>query len=556
MGSANDRDGGATIQRARRAGLLRALAATLAVLVLHAAALDWGQPAPYDLSPDALWPLRSRAVVHAWPFEPRPADKYPEGGHLFAGIFEEVAARTQLDAAGAREVAAIEARVRARAAEPGFHPARALLEEGADATPLLAPLNRAGRIATLVLAGVLALSAAAVAGALIGPRWSWSAALFTGLMPAVVHYAATLNVDVPALAWAAACLALVLVARRRGGGWRLLLAGAAGGLAVATKDPLVAFLPGVMLPLLLRAPPGTSRLGALARVGAGAAASYALASGLLVPSMWREHVAFALGEGSQPYRQFDRSLGGIAGLAGATADALLAAGSLVGIGGLLTLPVVAVVRRRSRPLRRATLFLLAPALTYFCLFLIPIGYVYPRFALPLGFVGAVALTLAVARAPGWPKKNLRLIAVVAIAIATGVDAVGVVRAKRNDPRAACVAELARRRASGDAVWIVPDPWFLSPAPPVAAPRRFVALTELKGALDAAAAKPRWLWLALVPGSLFAQQDSAGRYDALAKGAAALGYGVAATFAPPTDVPLVTARDGLILPFAALLERKP
>jgi hypothetical protein len=242
-------------------------------------------------------------------------------------------------------------------------------------------------------------------------------------------------------------------------------------------------------------------------------------------------------------------------LARASADALLAAGSLVGIGGLLALPVVAIVRWRSRPLRRATLWLLAPAVSYFALFLVPIGYVYPRFTLPIGWVGAVALTLAVARSPGWPKKNLRMIAVVALALVTGADALEVVRAKRNDPRGACVAELARRRAEGDEAWVVADSWFLAPVPPLAAPRRFLALTELKAALVAAAVKPRWLWLGFVPGNAFAQRDTAGRFSALEQGAALLGYGVAATFPPPTDVPLVNAHEGLILPFAALLELK-
>lgn len=556
MGPANDRQGGAAIQRARRAGLLRALAATIAVLVLQAAALDWGQPAPYDLSPDSLWPMASRGVVHAWPFGPRPADKYPEGGHLVAGLFEEAAARALLDERGAATIAEIEVELRARQTAPGFQPARALLDAGSDATDLLTPITRAGRIATLLQSGVLALAAAAAAGALIGPRLAWSAALFTGLLPGVVHYGATLNVDVPALAWAAASFALVLVARRRGGGWRLLLAGAAAGLSVATKDPLAAFVAGVVVLLLVSAPPGTTRVGALLRFGGAAAAVYALTSGLLVPSVWRAHLAFAFGEGSQPYRQFDLSPAGLVRLGGATADALLAAGSLVGIGGLMALPVVALVRRRSRSLRKATLLVLVPAIAWFLLFLVPIGYVYPRFTLPLGFVGAVALTLAVARTPGWPKKNLRMVAVVALALVTGSDALGVVRVKRNDPRSSCVAELARRRASGDEVWIVPDPWFLAPAPPIAAPRRFVALTELKGALRASDAKPRWLWVALPSNSTLAQRDESGSFHALELGAAELGYRVAATFPPPSDVPLVSAHDGLILPLAALLERQP
>lgn len=556
MGPANDRKGGAAIQRARRAGLLRALAATIAVVTLQAAALDWGQPAPYDLSPDSLWPMASRTVLHAWPFGARPADKYPEGGHLVAGLFEEVAARTLLDGGGTEQFAEVERCVRARSAMPGFQPARALLDCGSDATAVLAPINRAGRIATLLQSAVLAFSAAAAAGALVGPRLAWSAALFTGLLPGVVHYGATLNVDVPALAWAAASLALVLVARRRGGSGRVAVAGAAAGLAVATKDPLAALLPGVLLPLLLRAPPGSTRRGALLRFAGAAAVVYALTSGLLVPSVWRAHLAFAFGAGSQPYRQFALTPGGLLGLGRATADALLAAGSLVGIGGLLALPVVALVQRRSRTIRSALLLTLAPALLYFALFLVPIGYVYPRFTLPIGFCGAVALAIALARAPGWPRKNLRVIGVVAIALATGGDALGVVRAKRNDPRAACVEELARRRSGGEEVWIVPDPWFLAPAPPIAAPRRFVALTELKAALAAADQKPRWLWLALPPDSAFAQRDESGSFSALARGTDELGYRIAAAFAPPTDVPLASAGNGLILPLAVLLERKP
>jgi dolichyl-phosphate-mannose-protein mannosyltransferase len=556
MGPANDRQGGAAIQRARRAGLLRALAATIAVLSFQAAALDWGQPAPYDLSPDSLWPMASRGIVRAWPFGARPADKYPEGGHLVAGLVEEAAAAALLDARGAAAFAEVERSVRARQSAPGFQPALALLECGSDQSDLLAPVTRAGRISTLVLSGLLVLSAAAAAGALIGPRLAWSAALFTGLLPAVVHYGATLNVDVPALAWAAASFALVLIARRRGGAWRLFAAGAAAGLSVATKDPLAAFVPGIVLPLLLRAPPGTTRRGALARFAVGAAATFLLASGALVPSLFRAHLAFVFGQGSQPYRQFDLSPGGLAGLGRATADALLAAGSLVGIGGIVAAAAVAILKWRSRPMRSATLLVCAPAVAYFFLFLAPIGYVYPRFTLPIGFVGAVALALAVARAPGWPRKNLRMIAVVVLALATGADAVGVVRAKRNDPRAACVGELASRRSAGDEVWIVPETWFLAPAPPIAAPRRFVSLTELRGQLDAAGAKPRWLWLALLPESSFAQRDAAGSFAALAQGAAALGYSVAAAFPPPDDVPLVRAHDGLILPLAALLERKP
>jgi hypothetical protein len=533
-------------RRALGVGRVRGSLAALAACCVQAAAFSWGLPFPCDASPDALWPLRSMLSVERWPSGELSPDKYPEAFHLLAGGFEHAAALLLLDAEERAQIRELRERLeellRARRADPEFDVQRELNERGAALVPALSRLVAAGRAATLLLSFLLGFAAAEVANACAGPRFGWIAALSLGLMPATVHYGATLNVDVPALAWCAAAWALAVKAARGAAALPFLACGAAMGLAAATKDPAVAVLPGVLCFALrrLRGDP-MPRLRRLPWIAAGAAAGYALTSGLLSFPTWREHVRFILGAGSQPYREFPLTAGGVLGLLKSAGDRFLAAGGLVGGAGVVLLLVTAGTTWRLRALR-----LLLPAASYALLFLVPAGYVYPRFTLPLCLCGAVALAWALAHVPGGGMaRRQRAWLGGLVALGSAGEASGVIDAKWSDVRPPSVEALAGVRAPGDVVWVCAEPAFFSPFPPIDPPVRHLSLHEVGRAMKQAQERPSFLWLAVDPHLPIAGPA------ALEATATRLGLKLLHRFETSARPPLARDRNGLLLPTVAL-----
>jgi len=549
MRRAHDTGEASARERARRVGRRRGLAAAAVACAVQVAALQWGLPAAVDPSPDAPWPLRSMLSLERWPAGELPADKYPEAWHLVAGAVERVAAQIVLDEAQREAISRLRDRLaeeqRVHAGAPGHEPARALLELDAGLVRALGRLVLAGRLATLALAFLLSLAATEVAIARVSPRFGWIAGLTLGLMPATVHYAATLNADVPALAWCALAWALAVNGARGGAVAPFLACGAAMGLAAATKDQAAAVLPGVLVfALELRRGDPMTRGRRLRWIAAGAAAAYLLTSGILHWPTWRDHVRFVFGEGSQPYRQFPFTAGGVAGLLRATGDRFLAAGGLVGGAGILLLPATAALRARARPLR-----LLLPAAGCVALFIVPAGYVYPRFTLPVALSAAVALAWSLAHVAGAPGGRARRIWLGGlVAVWSLGEASGVIEAKRDDVRPDAVGMLAARRAPGDLAWVCAQPWFFAPFPPIPPPLRVLTLAEIGAALERGEPRPRFLWLAVDP-----RAPLAARQALEALGRERLGMRLVERFDSAPRAPLAREPDGLLLPTVALFE---
>jgi hypothetical protein len=549
MRPAHDTGPSSARKRARRFGRRLGLAAALLACGMQAATLQWGRASLFDPSPDAPWPLRSMLSVARWPGGPLPPDKYPEAWHLLAGSAERIAAAVVLDADERASVERLSDHLSqalaAHAGDATFDPTRALLDAAVGMEPVLWRLVLAGRIAALLMSFLLSLAATEVAMAIASPRFGWIAGAAIGLMPAVVHYGAALNTDVPALAWCALAWALAVDAAHGARTVPFALCGAAMGLAAATKDQAVATLPGILWFALRRLrDDAVPRLRRLLAIAAGAAASYALTSGLL-QGTWREHVEFVLGRGSQPYREFPFTTSGVLALLKATGDRFLVAGGLVGAVGIVLLVVTAAMRGRGRALA-----VLLPAIGCVAFFLVPAGYVYPRFTLPLCLCGAIAMAWALSHSAGAAGERRRRVWIGGlVALWSLGEASGLVEAKWSDPRPPSVAALAARRTPADEVWICAQPWFFAPFPAIEPPRRFLTLQEVAVALKRGDVPPRFLWLAVERHAALAGKD------ALEQMGATIGMKLVERFESDSRAALATEPDGLMLPVIALFEAK-
>ncbi len=225
-------------------------------------------------------------------------------------------------------------------------------------------------------------------------------------------YGRTSNADVHALFWLV--LAVGLAESARGSLKRICGAGAAAAAAVCCKEqvgPAAAVVAGACVVEAWRLPGGTrERLRALAAVAAAGLGTYALLWQLPVNlSGWRAHYAFLWQEALYP-RTFPATPAGFAGLAARAASyAPLALGWPI-LAGL----VLALVRRVSpRGLGLRALVVLA----YLVGFLGRIGYVYPRFLLPLLVLALPLAARGLAVPPG--RRGAVAALVVALALSGG-----------------------------------------------------------------------------------------------------------------------------------------
>ncbi|MSR46393.1 MAG: hypothetical protein EXS13_04925 [Planctomycetes bacterium] len=550
MALAHDTDGTGAAKRAWRAGRLRVgFVAALIAIVLPSLLWSWGAASPFDPSPDAPWPIRSLLSTEAWPSDPLPWDKYPEGWHLIAGGAEQLARAFWLTEAEAAHVDAVRVQlqelVAAHSGDATFDPSVAFVTLAAGHESAHWKLVIAGRCATLALLVVLLLAAGELAMAAAGPRFGWVGALAVGLQPAIVHYGTTLNTDVPALSFCALAWALLVFERRAPNAWRVALAGAALGLAAATKDQYAAMAPGVALFALRR---GAGRAeGRLARAGwlvLGGAIAYIATSGVLHGATWRDHVKHLFGAGSEQFRVHDLSPSGVLGLLDDSGEALLTAAGVIGTAGAVLLCLFALLRRRWRALAW-----LLPAATYTAGFLAPAGYVYPRFTLPLALCAAIGLAWGMAHAQGARTRQRVVIAALALVFAAS-EASQVVFARQGDPRPASVAALAARRAPGELTWVASYPWLFAPFPPIDGPIRCGTMNEFVAAVRAGEPCARWLWFAAERNSDIAQPDWIAGLEKKLK----LKMKAVATFDSAPLGRLANDPAGLLLPRVVLFER--
>lgn len=433
------------------------------------AGLRWGLPSAYQVAPDALPPLRSLRTATNWPLRGPGPDKYPEGYHLLVGSLQRLGAPFLLSEEDRERLDQIATGMqrRSEAGEEVVY-GREVLQEGATLQGPLSRLTLLGRSLTIVMALALVALVYLAAEKLSGLLEAFLAALLFGLSPAVIHYAATLNVDIPYLCWLAASLVLAQRTARRPTRASAAALGVALALSAATKDQAIGAFPGIALLLLAWSPGRASPRERLRRLPCGAlviafVAAYALTSGLLHPADYARHLRFLFGEGSRSYREFPLTLTGLLGYASHLSTLLVRAGGLLPalLGG------AALVFALLRP-RRRVMLVLAVGASYVLLFLAPIGYAYPRFLLPVLVAICVAsaglFRAAVHLVPARARCAVRGLLVVAVLGMQLPGAVSFAAYKLADPRPRAMAELAGLRRPGERVLVSPAPYFAVPYP--------------------------------------------------------------------------------------------
>jgi len=418
-------------------------------------------------------------------------DKYPPLGAFVMGLAGELVDPGLLGALPVAPEALADDPPRRREV---LWPLRDRIARRLDAQRLLSGLAMAAAVA---LVGVLAARATVRHGG--GPRAARAAglaaaAMFGAAYPVLV-YGATTNVDALALAAALAAVERLLAGRA-------VTAGVLLGAAVATKDPAYAIAPALLAAAWLPDPrpqdaghdpagghdhdhdvhdhlggvgglvvpePETGARRRVLAVLLGAAASYLVFGGVLVNSSTVvDHARYLLAGGveSVPTRidhgdpvQWLRLVDYVRRLlAGVVVPAW--AGTLVVLAGLFGL---------ARMDRRARALLLGAAIGPVLVFVLPVGFVYPRFLLPswaMVAVGAgvlVSWAAQLARARGRPRLALAALALPVLVVAGeartwpslhGPDARGVATARLERlPAGTRVGVLSGTRGHGP----VPDP---------------------------------------------------------------------------------------------------
>jgi len=322
--------------------------------------------------------------------------------------------------------------------------------------------------ALTVLARLVSVALAlTVAWLAVRERWSestrgrWLVPLLIAGSPAFVFYARTSNVDLYYLGF----LALAFHLAPREGGWRMrAAAGAAAALAVCCKEQSAPLAVAALAAAAWRAGrttgPAAARIAAVAQVAVGALFAYALAWGLPFNAAgWLAHHRFLFEQARYP-REFPATPTGFLELGRAAAGQLpvsLGWPILAGAAFALLRP-----RRWSGLGARAL-----GQLLYAAGFLATIGYVYPRFLLP---VMLLALPLAIR---GWDEAIERAgrwrpvaVAVLVALAALGGPLLGL--AQLGDTRYRATAWLEARRpppgASPARVQTIGNPRFQARVP--------------------------------------------------------------------------------------------
>ncbi len=351
--------------------------------------LMWGLPNLYDFAQDSVVPQGNLAQVNA-SFEKVTAFRYPPFHFMLLSAC--------------------------------FLPARGLLRfSGLAENPKVAStffILAARLVSTAMALGVLGLIYV-IGRRLWDERTGLAAALLFALSPVTLYYAKNANLDIPYVFWLALtlffCVRILQENRRRDYLWL----GLSAALAVCTKDQAYGFILPMPIVLFfhLRAKfklplreflPRALHFAGPAALGF-AVPFVAIHNILFDPAEFWRHVSVVIGPGSEGWRQFSRGPIGQLRLLVETVlrfcDAWTLAGLALAIYGL----VLAFKEGGERRTRLATLI---PVLTYYVSFLAVIGYVYPRYVLPMLLVlalfagrGAVSL---------WRGGALGRIAVVAL----------------------------------------------------------------------------------------------------------------------------------------------
>lgn len=317
-------------------------------------------------------------------------------------------------------------------------------------------LTVAARLVSVAMAWAIVRMAARREGAQRSPAPGWTVALLFMGAPAFAYYARTTNVDVHYLFWLWAAFHLV---ESPSASLRRLAAGAAcAALAVCSKEQSAPFAAVACVAAVLRARASERDQAAGVRsallVLAVPVLTYAIVWQLPFNlSGWIAHHRFLFEEARYP-RTYPLTFAGVAGLLGHAIRLLP-----VTFGWLLlgTLALGALMRVS---LRGLGLRVLASAL-YLASFVISIGYVYPRFLLPillllvpLGARGVRDLALLVRGAPGAARAILAVAITLSLA---GAPALSLTML--GDPRLAVERWLKREVPPGATIEMAGSPGY-------------------------------------------------------------------------------------------------
>lgn len=341
------------------------------------------------------------------------------------------------------------------------------------------------RLLSVVMGVGVVAAIGALAREVAGQRYAWTAALCGALFMPFVYYAKTTNLDVPCLFWTS--LAFVFFARAGSrGDWRDgARFGVTAALAIATKDQVAALFVLPVAALIYRVVRG--RVAGRTMVAAGSAAMITLvvaynlifnAAGV-VDRIARLQAVVGPG-GGHAFRMFPPTLAGQWALATATAKQGLL---MLGAGGVLFVGCGAGAIARGIAPRLPGWFALAGA-SYYLGLIVPIGFIYDRFLLPLLPLAAIPAGIGLhglldVSGPSVLRRFARVVAVV-FGIALAWRAVSVDAMLITDSRLGAERWLRTNTAVTDLVATIGEPQYLprflvhhqSIAPDVAAVRQW------------------------------------------------------------------------------------
>ncbi len=344
----------------------RPLALLGAGLVLFSFGLMWGLPNLFDFAQDSVVPYGTLAQ-RGFEFEQVTTFRYPPFHFWVLRVC--------------------------------FLPARALLK-----IPSLGENAKTGSTLFILSARLVSLSMAlgtiwllyAVGRKLWDESTGLAGALIFMVSPVTLYYAKNANLDIPYTFWLAAALFFYVRILQENRQLDYLWLGVAAALAVCTKDQAYGFLLLMPLPMLVRMWTGKRQEEGPAGLGPEKWKRIRLALvGFLVPfvfihdilfdplGFWR-HIRMILGPASEGWREFSPGLIGQLRLLVETVLRLMDAWTPAGVA--LVVMGLALAARESSKRRGLRLGLLVAAASYYVSFLALVGYVYPRFALPMMLV--------------------------------------------------------------------------------------------------------------------------------------------------------------------------
>lgn len=315
-----------------------------------------------------------------------------------------------------------------------LHPASTFPYGMSDIVGMSQTLTLIARSVSLVMALLTVWLVWKTAKELFGARVAVWAGVLVALLAPFTYYAKTSNLDVPYLCWTwAAIYAYVRALRTNERKYHLIL-GVTAALAIATKDQAYGFflLPpiAVVYAVAWHRTGGRVTAGALLQAlvsreiltaAAATIVTFVLANNLILG--WHgfmRHVQYILAGGSQPWRMFERNAWG---------EVLLARLSFVLLGqsigwGSVVLAMLGLVWTATGPKRNAiALSLLLFVVSYAIFFLGVVLYAYPRFMLGPASILLLFTAVALDRLTQMRAPAMRAVAVLAVILSVGWQAV-------------------------------------------------------------------------------------------------------------------------------------